>query len=154
MIYLRRRAPCATARDGAFACMCANEGSSVLLCVYAWVRRVRVCVCAQAYMLCEACCWPSKQTGVRSYQCLAPVARWKPGGEKGESPGPHWGNKTARLSLLSPKRTHTLMGTHSQTHTCTQIVAEMENRKRRNRRDRKRSYKRVMGKEFRLREAS
>ena len=101
---------------------------------------VCVCVCVRAYMLCEACCWPSKQTGVRSYQCLAPVARWKPGGEKGESPGPHWGNKTARLSLPSPKRTHTLMGAHLQTHTRTQFVAEIENKRRRNRRDRKKSY--------------
>jgi len=56
------------------------------MCVYAWMHLcacLGVCVCVCVYVcVCEACCWPSKQTGVRSYQCIAPVTRWKPGGEK------------------------------------------------------------------------
>lgn len=112
----------------------ANAPSSV------WVW---MCLCTVVYV-CVCGCerpvagHPSRQVSGRIRASL----QW-PGGnleEKRWITEPHWGSKTARLSLLLLKHTHTLMGTHLQpntppppnTDTQTQtVVSQSEKRKER-----------------------
>lgn len=108
-------------QERTFLCFCANGGSSIVMhgCTdYMW-RFLSLCVCVSLSFcvcmhacFCEACCWPSKQTGVRSYQCIAPVTRWKPVGGKVNHRATE-ANKTARLSLALPKYGHTCTHIHT-----------------------------------------
>lgn len=87
----------------------------------AWMHlRLYECECVYA-QLCTCVCvrpvagHPSGQVSGRIRASL----QW-PGGnleEKRWITEPHWGSKTARLSLLLLKHTHTLMGTHLQPNT-------------------------------------
>lgn len=80
--------------------VCEGTVALMQLCVYAWVHRVRMEARTR-----EAFCRACNQTGVRLYQHIAPVTRWKPGREKVN----HWATmgqqKSAWFSV--PLRQHT-----------------------------------------------
>lgn len=103
--------------------VCARIRGPAWMCVYAWMHSVHVyaCVCVRPVVG-----HPSRQVSGR----ISASLQW-PGGnleEKRWITGPHWGNKTARLSPPLPKHTQTLMGKHSQnTHT---LLSQSERRRR------------------------
>lgn len=92
-------------------CKSVNAPSSV------WVW---MCLCTVVYVCVCVCVRPvaGHPSGQVSGRIRASL-QW-PGGnleEKRWITEPHWGSKTARLSLLLLKHTHTLMGTHLQPNT-------------------------------------